>query len=220
VSVVYVYVDEAGDLGLAGSKHFIVAFLVTRSYDDVTRIQTKSKRLLKRINQKLRPRRKISEFKFSQDSHNTKIRYFSLLQQQTLDIGYMAVNKAGVKSELKEEPVRFYNYVVVGILVRNLLEKYSPTFITVRIDKSMTRTVRNELNIYFGAKVDFLTNQIGRRTIPYDIKHIDSLEDPCIQAVDYLAGAAFHKFEHNDSSYYNMMSPKVKFKEKWGYIEW
>lgn len=220
MGVVYAYVDEAGDLGLGGSKYFIVSYLITQSYGDIITIQTKSKRLLKNINKRLRPKRKISEFKFSQDTHDTRIRYFRFLQKQNFDIGYLVANKGGIKSDLKKEPVKFYNYVVVEFLVRNILQKYSPTFITVKIDKSMTRTVRNELNIYFGAKLEFLSNQMGKKEIPYEIKHLDSLEDPCIQAIDYLAGAAFHKFEHNTSSYYDMISTKVAFKDTWGYVEW
>ncbi len=143
------------------------------------------------------------------------MRYFSLLQRQNLDVGYIVVNKAEVRSDLKKEPIRFYSYVIVEFLVRNILEKYSPTSITVRIDKSMTQVIRNELNVYFGAKVDLLTNQMGRQTIPYHIQHVDSLEDPCIQAVDYIAGAVFHKFEQHQTSYYDIISNKVVFPDKW-----
>ena len=71
MTVVYAYVDEAGDLGLKGSKYFVVAYLITQSNSDIELIQRKSKRLLKGINVKLRPKRKISEFKFSQDTKSS-----------------------------------------------------------------------------------------------------------------------------------------------------
>ena len=41
------------------------------------------------------------------------------------------------------------------------------------------------------------------------IKHSTGQEEPCLQAVDFVCGAVFTKYERGDSSYYNLIESKI-----------
>ena len=42
-----------------------------------------------------------------------------------------------------------------------------------------------------------------------DIAHLDSKQCPCLQAVDFIAGAVAHKYRDNDDLYYNKIKHKI-----------
>ena len=55
--------------------------------------------LLKRLN--LRNKLKISEFKFSNDTPKTRIRFLKLISTLALDVGVIATSKDSVKKEFQ-----------------------------------------------------------------------------------------------------------------------
>ena len=55
------------------------------------------------------------------------------------------------------------------------------------------------------------------------IKHEDSKKVPMLQVADYIAGATQRKIVHRDSTYYNIISERIKHREKWDWnnkISW
>ena len=49
-----------------------------------------------------------------------------------------------------------------------------------------------------------------------DIEHIDSTSEPCLQAVDFVAGAVFSKYEWEDDRCTDIIKEKIREKiERW-----
>ena len=212
-----VFVDEAGDLGfnLRSSKTFVVSYFTTQ---DSQRIRTDTKRLLKRINNKYK--RKISEFKFSKDSCEIKNRFFNLIKEMDICIGYVAIEKRAVKDELKDKPLILYNYLIVNYPITNILSRYNLTKISFILDKNLTKEARRMFDDYLKGKVSWKSFLMSKDEPAINICHLDSQEDPCIQVADYLADAIFSKFEHNNNIYYDLIKDKIQFKDSWGRLNW
>jgi hypothetical protein len=50
---------------------------------------------------------------------------------------------------------------------------------------------------------DSIRNVFGHNT-KVDIKHINSTEDRVLQAVDFISGAIFYNYEHNNNTFYTL----------------
>ncbi|MEM4642745.1 MAG: DUF3800 domain-containing protein [Candidatus Caldarchaeum sp.] len=214
---VRVYVDESGDLGFGpkSSRVFVVSYLIPQNVWDLHKA-------LSRLRKRLVGDRKFSgsEFKFSHDSEVVRKKVLTLLASKSIDIGIVAIEKVSVKHELREIPTRLYNYLVIHYMVSNVLT-YSPERIEIVVDKSMHKEAQKEFNKYLQNKIGwkFLVEH-GMRVPECKVIHKNSQEEVCLQGADYVAGATFRKFEHNDSSYYDLIKDKVRFKNSWGDIVW
>ena len=212
-----VFIDESGDLGFGprASRVFVVVYLIPHNVWIL-------RKTLNRLRKRLIGRRKFSggEFKFSKDSKFVQEKVINLLASQDIDIGVVAVEKASVKQEFREMPTRLYNYLVAHYMVSNILT-YSPEKVEFIVDKSMHGEAREEFNRYLQNKVEwkFLVEH-GIRIPICEVKHENSQDEICLQAADYIAGAMFKKFEHNDNSYYDMLKRKIRFRNSWGSIMW
>ncbi len=49
-----------------------------------------------------------------------------------------------------------------------------------------------------------------RRTTKISIEHKNSEEERCLQAVDFVAGAIYHKYVFGDESYYSIIRNKIQ----------
>lgn len=220
---VSVYIDESGDLGFSekASKMFIVAYIIPHQE---WALRTALRRLMKR----LRGRKKFSgeELKFSRDSdfiHETVFKkiFSSRKPELEIDIGLVVIDKAAVKPKLREKQPILYNYLVAHYIVVNVLAGYSPSHLKFVVDKSMDKSSREAFNNYVGEKISWKASMEYEIAAPRTkILHVDSREEPCLQMADYIAGATFRKFEHEDSRFYDMFRHRIFFRNSWGDIIW
>jgi hypothetical protein len=77
-----------------------------------------------------------------------------------------------------------------------------------------------EFNNYLKGKVSWKSFVMNKDEPDIDVCHLNSQDEPCIQVADYLAGAVFSKFEHDNNIYYDLIKDKIHFKNSWGRIEW
>lgn len=215
----YLFVDEAGDLGFSknSTNVFVVCYMATEKPE-------KLRKCANRLRKRLRVRKrysKIGEFKFSRDDEYIRKKLLEAIVGENLEVGYMVIDKKFVKTKLKENPSILYNYLVVHYILTNILAKQDIGEIEFIIDKSLSKQSRERFDEYFRNKLDWKQLvEKGRIPPKYLITHENSQNDPCLQIVDYLAGAAFSKFEHGDSQYYDIIKPKIQFKNSWGEISW
>jgi signal recognition particle GTPase len=218
--------DEAGDLGFKSTSSCccVIAYVIVPSATPHY-IRNKSCRLLHKLNQKLQANRKISEFKFSRDYEETRIKFLKLIDSFGLDAGVVVVRKDSVKRDLQDYPVILYNYLavnyVVPIIVENYLKSTYPTNrIKFKIDRSLSKSDRAKFNEYFDEKISWIKRQQGfKNDIFAEIEHENSQNDVCLQIADYIAGSIFRKVEHNDPQYYELVKNRIKFKQKWDWNE-
>jgi len=85
----------------------------------------------------------------------------------------------------------------------------------------MDKSSREAFNNYVGKKISWKASMEYEIAAPRTkILHVDSREEPCLQMADYIAGATFRKFEHEDSRFYDMFKHRILFRNSWGDIIW
>lgn len=219
--VIYVFLDESGDLGFKrkSSKVFVVAYVITTNPENM---RIRVKRLRKRLKSTRRRKRIVlNEFKFNRDSKKIRMILFNLLKELDFEIGYVVIDKNYVKYELRDKPTVLYNYLTVHFVITNILSGYNPDKIIFTLDKSLPRSSRVTYDYYFTNKLHWRSLIQGNKKFSrHEVKHVDSRGEVCIQVADYIAGAAYRKFEFSDPTYYNMIKDKIVFRNSWGNIEW
>lgn len=222
--VANVFMDEAGDLGFSekSTQSYVIGYVIMTTATPHF-IRHKSCRLLQNVNKALKTKSKISEFKFSNDSHETRMKFLELITSFSIDLGAVAIRKDSVKPDLKEKPNVLYNYLAVHyvtpIAIKNYLKAFMPiNRIKFKIDRSLSKTDRELFNQYYDKTVSYIRWKEGfKNDILAEIEHENSLNDVCLQIADYVAGSVFRKMERADSSYYDLIKTGIKYRDKWDY---
>jgi hypothetical protein len=197
-----VYIDESGNLGGLGSKvskedpYFILAALIAR--EDVP-----IRRCIKEVRQTLSKKYKVkSELKFKDSDDPSKRRILECVAKTNNDIAYVFLRKDQVASlthYLGVEPQVLYNDLCRQLLHR-VIDKYEfKGTIEIIIDRFL-----------YGDALDRFDNYLAcglMRSI--NVSHLDSKQCPCLQAVDFIAGAIARKYRDNNDLYYNKIQHKI-----------
>lgn len=199
-----VYIDESGNLGGIGSKvsdgddhYFILAALVAGEEFPIRRcIRDVRRTLPKKYKTK-------SELKFRESDAPSKRRILECVAKTNNDIAYIYLRKdqmATLAPYLEVEPQVLYND-----LCKKLLQSLIPSYefrgtIEVVIDKFLYVDAQKRFN-------DYLSEGLMR---DITVSHIDSKQCPCLQAVDFIAGAIARKYRDNTDLYYNIIQHKIK----------
>ena len=196
----HIYLDESGNLGYSdkSSKYFLIALLVTKNHKSIDNC-------IKRIRQrKLKKKfKEIPELKFNNSDEIIKKLILKCIANREANIYYILLDKRKVSNKSATTKTEFYTYLT-GFLISQILEEKEN--IELIVDKSLTREKREEFNKYIKDKIiDKLKSKVNIR-----VEHKDSKEDKCIQAVDFVAGAIFSKYEFNKDIYYNIIQSRIK----------
>ena len=218
-----IYVDEAGDLGFKekSSEFFTVGYAFT-----VDRLPTKEnrviKKLLKNVNVCIKNQRgKISEFKFSGNTDYIKRKVLRMMQKLDVNIGIICISKDSVKPDLKENFCTLYSFIIVDsivtLMVNEYLEIHDPwNSICLTIDKRLPKSQIKLFNEYCRQKTLSSAHSIdSKMNVQITINHEDSQRIPMLQVADYIASATQRKITQCDSTYYDMISSKIKHQKKW-----
>jgi len=209
----YVFVDESGDLGFSAkaSRFFVVAYVSLESPWVVRKV---IKRILKRLHR--RGKYTGSELKFSNSSHEVRLTVLRKLREVDWETGLIVLEKGKVKEELRRNLNVLYNYVVVHYVMRNVLFWLRPgERLTICVDRRLYRSSREAFNDYALRKAKWVWDVELGKSPPLTegqirVIHESSEREQCLQLADYVAGAAFQKFERGREEYYKLIENKVK----------
>jgi hypothetical protein len=200
----YLYIDESGDLGLRGSKYFLIVGLLISDFRSLNRIlkkmrQNKFKKKLKRVNE-------IKANKSSFEIRVHMLKEFNRIEECQLFC--VVMNKSFLTSKfLIQDKHKFYNYVA-GHLA-NLIEIRGD--LEIRIDMSKGKQMlRDDFDDYFRDKIN-RNSEIGNILIYHSYSHAWS----GLQFADLIAWSYFQKFERNNSFYVNLLEHKCKLFKIW-----
>jgi len=212
----HVYIDESGDLGFSprSTRFFVIAYL---NLDYPFETEILMKRLLKRLHQRRKYARGCNELKYSNSKDTVKQIVLGKICQCDLKIGLVVLEKTKVHRKLRRNRTKLYNYIIVDKVLRKILPELNSTDrLNVIIDRSLSRPSRKAFNDYLREKASWLLtvewgqpNQIVLSNI--EVQHRDSQREPCLQATDFLAGACFHKYEHNDDCFFQIIENRVEY---------
>lgn len=201
------YVDESGDLGFSpkSTKFFIVAYMVCESS---VKVRTEMGRLLRRFHKKQLYHKDLNELKFCRMNDYCRKTVLEKLSKSNASFGTIMVEKRHVKEDLRINLPILYNWLVVHHIVMALVPNLEAgQKIHITFDRSLPKLHIAEFNHYVKEKASYLFFEKGNY-LPQDClesKHATSECEPCLQAVDAIAGAYFHKWEKGNSSYANIV---------------
>ena len=202
----YIYLDESGDLGFdfkkkGTSKHFLITVLLTR---EPKKIANCIKHLKEDALQK--KYKKIPEIKFNNSPEVFRKRVIQKLSAQEIFILVFCLNKIKIVNKLHDKKDKVYNYVT-GLLFDKILNATNPDEeLIMTVDKVKVGKIQMEdFNFYLGLKL-FMAGQQDRKL---KVIHVDSQKDRCIQAVDFISGSIFRKYEFRNLNLYDLIRSKI-----------
>ncbi|WP_456474748.1 DUF3800 domain-containing protein [Candidatus Pyrohabitans sp.] len=209
--MLYIFLDEAGDLGFSdrASRYFVIAALTVANPVSI-------RRMFKRIRQrKLKKRvKQLQEFKFSRSDDFIKMLILRRLIKQEIEINYVVLKKSRTVQLVQDRQNILYNHLS-GVLI-DRLTSYREREFKIVVDRLFSKSNREEFNRYLQKRVFNNFYSEGRLKPKIEIEHSDSTSEPCLQAVDFVVGAVFSKYERHNDQYYKIIEEKVNKKlEEW-----
>ena len=210
--MLYLYVDESGDLGFdfvtkKPSKFFTITMLVLKGQDKNRTLINAVKHTLKR---KLRKKKLLKtpgcELKGSSVSIEVKKYFYEQVKDIDFKLYALTLNKKRAYQSLMKEKERIYNYIA-----RLVLDKISFHNAEMRInlilDKSKSKPEIAEFNSYIFREIQ---SKIDPK-IPLGIVHALSHESLGLQAVDLFSWGIFRKYEREDVEWFQVFSNKISY---------
>ena len=162
------------------------------------------RRCIKDVRQTLRKKYKVkSELKFKESDDPSKRRILECVAKTDNDIAYVFLRKDQVDlltPYLGVEPQVLYNDLCRELL-HVVIHKYElKGAVEIVIDRFLYGDARKRFDNYLA---DNLMRSIN-------VSHLDSKQCPCLQAVDFIAGAIARKYRDNDDLYYNKIQNNIK----------
>jgi len=211
--MLYLYLDESGDLGFdfvnkKPSKFFTVTILAIRGLEN-NRLLIKAvkKTLARKLN-----RRKpvVSELKGARTVFEIKRYFYGQIEDLKFGVYSLTLNKKRVFERLTINKERVYNYISRLVLDKIPIEKAQEQVILI-LDKSKSPKEVREFNQYV------LRQLAGRLDpkVPLDIKHENSCHYHGLQAVDLFSWGVFRKYEKKDTVWFDVYKEKMAYEEQY-----
>lgn len=201
--MVYVFLDESGDLGfkITSSKWFLFTMAVSQDQKCLDRV-------VRKYRQHLRKKyKRIGELHANRADYIMRRQLLKLLAEvKDLKVLCVILNKHKVYSDLQNQKNYLYNYAANILMDRlhnkNLLTDKEP--IELLVDRKDTnKNLRRNF-------IDYLTQGMKvRREGGFKIELKASHESKAIQAVDFISWAIFRKYEKGDFEFYEIIKSKI-----------
>lgn len=208
--MVYLYIDESGDLGFGegGSDHFVISCI---KVDD-----EETNKNLRRIPKKIRQRKlckkdhECPELKFSNSSVLIREQFLSRAAKLNIEVSSVIVKKEYAQDKLRNNLPVLYNYLLKILLEKPLSRIDKNTPLTIYLDKCMSKSQVDNFENYI--KTQFLS--LFQEIPNVEIFHESSQNNSGIQVADFICGAFGYKYntlklKENCDQYTKIIQPKV-----------
>ena len=202
--VLYIYIDESGDLGYSedSSNHFVMGAIATRNRKCVEKIPKKIRqRVLKKS------KKKVLELKANNSDERVRKKILQELSKcSDTNIIWLWIDKRNTYDYVKSTPktkAYHYNYLmgrVVELVPYSLLSNIGVAKIVIDMYYKAKAVRREELEKY-------LRNEVFKKktNVHVDVIQKDSIADNGLQVVDFVAYALFRCVERGDCIYRNIL---------------
>jgi hypothetical protein len=213
--IVYIFVDEAGDMDFSihGSKYYMFNFLVKqRPFRVHEKIANYRYSLLEKNLKGVHGRRlDIEYFHAHNDNKYIKDELFntiSTFDKSRVKVYSYILEKPKVNPQKRKEKEHFYidnlNYSIQRLLAKLQIDK---NFIIITDRLPVQKNKKKQV----GALKKGIKEYIRSRNLAlrYDIFHHASASSANLQIVDYISWAIFRKYERGEDRYYNQVKAYV-----------
>ena len=190
----YAFIDETGNIIFSSENHFlIVAALGTNNRNSISRI-------IRNTQKKFGASLSSGELKAKKESAFLIRHVLTLLSKEPIQIFTVVVDKKILNLPLKD-PEEIYRWTI-SRLISMVVKKYPK--VEIVLDRRYTNEhLRLLLEISIREEISNIPRQI------VIIRQEDSTSIKELQAVDFIAWALYQKYEHNDVSFYEMISSLI-----------
>jgi hypothetical protein len=204
--MVYIFLDESGDLGFdfqkkRTSRYFVVTALVTDNKRPI-------EKLVKDIHRHLRKkyRMKSGTLHAAHEDPSTCFRFCKKLSTKDVYIASVFLDKQKVSTAMRQETHILFNFLVRALLNRLLIHRLINGTETTKLILA-----RRETSKYLNKGIkEYLTDRMNTVRIPKLLLQIEMPNrEKGLQAVDIASWALFRKYEFGDSKYSKLLQPIV-----------
>jgi hypothetical protein len=206
--LVYIFVDEAGDMDFSakGSRYYMFHFLVKqRPFHLHEHIANYRYSLLERNLQKDNFKRlDIEAFHANEDNRYIKKRMFEIIgtfNEDEIKVYSYILEKPKVLPDKRHEKDKFYienlNFAIKRLLKLLSIDK---NFIIMTDRLPVKQNKKRQIAALKKGIKEYIRHK--RLSIRYDIFHHCSASSANLQVIDYIGWAIFRKYEHNDDSFF------------------
>jgi len=214
-----VFIDESGslDFGPASQKYFIVGYLFTRKTKP---FRDDFRYLLLRLQNRYKYFH--DELKFSQSNDSVRRKGLQLIcQHDDCGLGFIVVHKRKIDKRTKfYRDIEFlYRYVIVDTVMSAAVPRLrAGESLRLVVDKRIPESQRRMFDEYAQIK-GYMINETLHKALfskyRFSVDHRNSKHEPCLQAADFVSGAEFHLYEHNNPAYHNIIQDKIRDFRYW-----
>jgi hypothetical protein len=215
--MIYLYLDESGDLGFdfvnkKPSKFFTVAILLIKDVQENRKlIKAVDITLKRKLNPRSKIKRIVEELKGERTDFSVKKYFYQKVSSIKFNVYAITLNKNRVYDRLRKNKSRVYNFIARQVLEQIPFNKTDNKRIVFIIDKSKGKLGVKEFNDYVLRQLEGRINPKA----PFDIHHEDSKKNKGLQAIDMFAWGIHRKYEQNDKEWYLIFEEKVKFDKQY-----
>jgi hypothetical protein len=199
----YVFIDETGDLGEAGSKYFIITavWIDEPSYFD--RLIKNMRRY--KFHKELRKAQEIKANKSSSELIEYVLKKFSEIESSHAQ-SIILEKKRVYDKYLKDDKNELYNFVC-GHLSNISIDSHK---LIIRIDRSKRKSLIEDFNCYIERKF-----KETRWVREIECHHSWSQSWCGLQIADVVSWAAFQRYEWGNDHYLRIIEKKINLVHVW-----
>lgn len=206
--MLYLYLDESGDLGFdfvnkKPSAFFTICVLAIKGRENDRALANVVRAVLRRQHF-LSTNKEGLELKGSTAAIELKTFFYRKARHIDYKLYSVTLNKRRVYPQLAEDKERIYNYIA-RLALEHVNFKDAAVRVIMTVDKSKSRQRIAEFNSYMISQIKAFLDPL----VPLDIFHMNSIESPSLQAVDLFAWGIFRKYEREDLEWFNVFRARV-----------
>ena len=206
--MLYLYLDESGDLGFdfvnkKPSAFFTICVLAIKGRDNDRALANVVRAVAKRKLFK-GAGNTVPELKGNTASLDVKKLFYKKASHIDFKLYSVTLNKKLAYPYLAKDKERIYNYIA-RLTLEHVNFKDAAVRVIMTVDKSKSRQRIIEFNDYVVSQIKALLDPL----VPLDIFHMNSNENPSLQAVDMFAWGISRKYEKEDVEWFNVFKARV-----------
>ncbi|PKM98968.1 MAG: hypothetical protein CVU79_00170 [Elusimicrobia bacterium HGW-Elusimicrobia-3] len=207
--MLYLYLDESGDLGFdfvnkKPSAYFTICVLAIHGVENNLALTKAVKSIIRRKLLKAR-NATLPELKGARTTLEVKTSLYRKVEGIPFALYATTLNKRGAYDRLSEDKERIYNYIARLTLEQVGFEN-SGVRVIITVDRSKSRLEIERFNSYIVTQLKAILNP----RVPLEIYHIPSEQSAPLQAADIFAWGISRKYERGDTEWYEVFKPKVR----------
>lgn len=188
----YILIDESGTLPDSKDKFIVICGVGIKKIKEAENIISRTLAFL------WRKKTKAQEIKFYSAGQKTKRQFVSGIVSANFEIFALVVDKRNRK--IADTPENFA--LLIAELISEINLWYKVEKLNIIIDRHFHRKIdQDRFDQFFRTNID--------KNLKYQMKHVDSQQNPLVNIADMSAGAILWKYSGKDLQFYDLIKSNI-----------